>query len=66
MENRPKKVCLVEINSLLRDAVSRLDELSHSDSEITGISTGFNDLDKMSSGWQNTDLIVIAGRPSMG
>jgi replicative DNA helicase len=66
MENRPKKGGLVEINSLLRDAVSRLDELSHSDSEITGISTGFNDLDKMTSGWQNSDLIVIAGRPSMG
>jgi len=66
IENRPKKGGLIEINSLLRDAVSRLDELSNNDSEITGISTGFNDLDKMTSGWQKSDLIIIAGRPSMG
>ena len=37
-----------------------------SESDITGLSTGFSDLDKMTSGFQNSDLVIIAGRPSMG
>ncbi len=54
------------ITSLLTQAVDRIDALYRSQDAITGVSTGFTDLDAMTSGLQPSDLIVIAGRPSMG
>jgi replicative DNA helicase len=66
IENRPKKGGFKEVNLLIKEAVDRLDELFKNDNDITGLSTGFSDLDKMTSGWQNSDLVIIAGRPSMG
>ena len=48
--------------------VDRIDELYHreGDSDVTGVPTGFSDLDKMTSGLQKGDLVIVAGRPSMG
>ena len=66
IENKPKIGGFKSVDSLIKEAVNRLDELFKSDSDITGLSTGFSDLDKMTSGLQNSDLIIIAGRPSMG
>ncbi len=54
------------MSDLLSKAVDRLDELYQSGSNITGISTGFNDLDDRTSGLQKGDLVIVAGRPSMG
>jgi len=54
------------VKSILPDVVNRIDELYHSDGKMTGISTGFKQLDEMTSGLQAGDLIIIAGRPSMG
>jgi replicative DNA helicase len=56
------------INPLLTQVVERIQELHDRDnpSDITGIPTGYNDLDKMTSGLQPGDLVIIAGRPSMG
>ena len=54
------------ISSLLSKATDRLDELYHSKGGITGLSTGFTDFDEMTSGLQGGDMVVIAGRPSMG
>jgi len=54
------------LNTLLGKAVDRIDELFRSKSSITGVATGFSDLDEMTSGLQGSDLIIIAGRPSMG
>jgi replicative DNA helicase len=54
------------VKSVLPRVVDRIDELYHSDGAMTGISTGFKMLDQMTSGLQPGDLIVIAGRPSMG
>jgi len=54
------------VKDILPDAIDRLDVLSHSDEEITGVSTGFNAMDDMTAGLQRGELIVIAGRPSMG
>jgi replicative DNA helicase len=54
------------ISRLLSKAVDRIDQLYRSDSPLTGVSTGFNDLDEMTSGLQPADLVIIAGRPSMG
>ena len=57
-----------DIQSLLTKAVERIDELYSRDgnSEVTGIPTGFTDLDRMTSGLQEGDLVIVAGRPSMG
>jgi replicative DNA helicase len=54
------------INRLLSEAVDRIDQLYRSTSPLTGVPTGFTDLDEMTSGLQPADLIIIAGRPSMG
>ncbi len=58
----------VEIQPLLTQVVERIDELYNRDnqSEITGVPTGMIDLDRMTSGLQAGDLIIVAGRPSMG
>jgi replicative DNA helicase len=57
-----------EIQPLLTQVVERIDELYHreGDSDITGVPTGFTDLDRMTSGLQPGDLVIVAGRPSMG
>ena len=57
-----------EIQPLLSEVVERIDELYHreGDSDVTGVPTGFTDLDKMTSGLQAGDLVIVAGRPSMG
>ena len=57
-----------ELRPLLTEAVERIELLFRRDnpSDVTGVPTGFTDLDRMTSGLQEGDLIVIAGRPSMG
>ncbi|MCG2633409.1 MAG: replicative DNA helicase, partial [Gammaproteobacteria bacterium] len=54
------------VSELIGDAVERLDELYNSDSPITGLATGFTDFDSKTSGLQPGDLVIVAGRPSMG
>jgi replicative DNA helicase len=58
----------IEIQRLLTQVMERVDLLYHQDnpSDVTGIPTGYHDLDVMTAGLQPGDLIVIAGRPSMG
>ena len=55
-----------KIQSLLGAAVDRIDQLFQQDEPITGVPTGFSDLDEMTAGLQPSDLIIVAGRPSMG
>jgi replicative DNA helicase len=57
-----------EIQPLLTQVVERIDELYNRENpnDITGVPTGFVDLDRMTSGLQKGDLIIVAGRPSMG
>ncbi len=54
------------LRDILPDAVDRIDLLHQSDGSITGISSGYGEFDKMTAGLQKGDLIIIAGRPSMG
>lgn len=56
----------VAIKSLLAKATDRIDTLFHSTDPITGLPSGFSDLDDMTSGLQPGDLIIVAARPSMG
>jgi replicative DNA helicase len=65
-EDRPKMGGLEPINPLLKDAVEKIDELFNNEDAITGLTTGFEKLDEMTSGLQNSDLVIVAARPSMG
>jgi replicative DNA helicase len=56
----------VSVSSALRKTIKRIEELSGQDKDVTGVSTGFTDLDKKTSGMQASDLIIVAARPSMG
>ncbi|MDE2208619.1 MAG: replicative DNA helicase [Betaproteobacteria bacterium] len=57
-----------QIGTLLASVVERIETLYNRDdpSDVTGVPTGFSDLDRMTSGFQPGDLVVVAGRPSMG
>ena len=54
------------LKQILPATVDRIDLLHQSDGDITGIPTGYNEFDKLTAGLQPGDLIIIAGRPSMG
>jgi replicative DNA helicase len=54
------------IKSILVRAVEKIDALYHSGDSITGLATGLSDLDELTSGLQPSDLVIVAGRPSMG
>lgn len=58
----------LDIKQLLPQVADRIDQLYSRDnqSDVTGVATGFSDLDEMTSGLQGGDLIIVAGRPSMG
>jgi len=54
------------IQKLVPETMNIIEHLYHKDLEITGVPTGFKDIDDMTAGLQPSDLIIIAGRPSMG
>ncbi len=65
-ENRPNRGGAEAIKPLLTRTLDRIDMLYKVDNGLTGLSTGFTDLDKYTLGLQPTDLIIVAARPSMG
>ena len=64
--NNQAKAGFRKIDDLLGEAVDKIEELFKTKQTVTGVSTGFTDLDKQTSGLQGGDLVVVAGRPSMG
>ncbi len=54
------------MSSLLGQAVKQVEEASKQEEGLTGVPTGFVDLDRMTSGWQSSDLVIVAARPGMG
>ncbi len=56
----------IQVKEVLSRVVDRIDTLFEQDSPITGLSSGFNDFDEQTSGMQPADLVIVAGRPSMG
>ena len=64
-ETRGKRV-YNSIKDLLVGALDRVDELYRKKTPVTGIATGFDDFDERTAGLQKSDLIIVAGRPSMG
>ena len=55
-----------QIDPVVSEAVEILQKAASNTSGLTGIPTGYTDLDDKTSGWQNSDLVIIAGRPAMG
>jgi replicative DNA helicase len=65
-ENRPNQSGPQSVNPLLKAAVERIDELFSNGDALTGLTTGFDDLNERTGGLQPSDLIIVAARPSMG
>ena len=62
--NNQAKAGFRKIDSLLADAVDKVEELFKTKKVITGVASGFVDLDKKTTGLQGGDLVIVAGRPS--
>lgn len=54
------------ITNILVDAIQHLEEIRHRKNHLTGITSGFAELDRVTCGWQQTDLIILAARPGVG
>ncbi|HSA30694.1 MAG TPA: replicative DNA helicase [Candidatus Omnitrophota bacterium] len=55
-----------DIKDLVKHSIENIDKLFQKKEKVTGVATGFIDFDRMTSGLQSSDLIILAGRPSMG
>ncbi len=55
-----------DMQSLIKDSIKRIESAKDKDGHITGVPTGFSDLDRVTAGWQPADLVVLAARPGMG
>jgi replicative DNA helicase len=64
--NRKQTGGVAKIRDIVREAMERVEKLYDSKEAFTGLPTGFSDFDKMTSGLQPSDLIIVAARPSMG
>jgi replicative DNA helicase len=56
----------VQIDPIIKEAIEKIDQAANRPEGLSGLPTGFRKLDAMTSGWQNSDLIIIAARPAMG
>ncbi len=54
------------IDSVLVKTIQRIEDLRHKNEDVTGVPSGYASLDRITYGWQNTDLIILAARPSVG
>jgi len=66
ISQRNLKKDAVHIGPVITKAISLMHEAAERPDELSGLASGFKDLDKITFGWQNSDLIIIAARPSMG
>ena len=55
-----------DMRSMMREAISELEAKKQHKDGLTGVPTGFTNLDRVTSGWQKSDLVIIAARPAMG
>ena len=66
ISQRSQKREVTSIDPVITEAFARMHAASQNDGNISGIPSGFNELDKITSGWQKSDLVIIAARPAMG
>lgn len=57
---------VTQIDSVISQAIEQIQAAANRKSGLSGLTSGFTELDKLTSGWQNSDLIIIAARPAMG
>ncbi|MDE6812131.1 MAG: replicative DNA helicase, partial [Muribaculaceae bacterium] len=57
---------VMQVDPVLNLALEQIQTAANTQTGLSGLQTGYHDLDKMTSGWQNSDLIIIAARPAMG
>jgi len=60
------KAAFVAVGDMIKDTLKTVEKLYERKEMVTGVSTGYNDLDKLTAGLQPADLIIVAGRPGMG
>ncbi len=66
ISQRNVKKDVIQINPVIKEAMDNIQLAANRKDGMSGLPTGFKDLDKLTSGWQNSDLIIIAARPAMG
>ncbi|MDO5570813.1 MAG: replicative DNA helicase [Bacteroidales bacterium] len=66
ISQRNVKKDVTQINPIIKEALENLQIASNRKEGLSGLQTGFHALDKITSGWQNSDLVIIAARPAMG
>ena len=66
ISQRSQKRDVTHIYPVITEAFDRMHKASENDGNISGIPSGFTELDKITSGWQKSDLVIIAARPAMG
>ena len=57
---------VTQIDPVISEAIKKMEDAAKRESGLSGLQTGYHDLDKITSGWQESDLIIIAARPAMG
>lgn len=66
IKNETMKKGHVPLGDILHKAIKNIELLKNNDNQFSGVPTGLKQLDKITGGWQKSDLIIIAGRPGMG
>ena len=57
---------VIPIENAVQDAIKKIEEAANRENGLSGLESGYHKLDRLTSGWQNSDLIIIAARPAMG
>lgn len=66
ISQRNVKKDVIQINPVIKEAMENIQLAANRKDGMSGLPTGFRELDKLTSGWQNSDLIILAARPAMG
>jgi replicative DNA helicase len=66
ISQRNVKKDVTQIDPVITSALQQIQNAANRTSGLSGLESGYHDLDKLTSGWQNSDLIIIAARPAMG
>ena len=66
ISQRNVKKDVIQINPVIKEAMDNIQIAANRKDGMSGLPTGFKELDNLTSGWQNSDLVIIAARPAMG
>lgn len=66
ISQRNVKKDITQIDPVIKQALEQMQLAANRSTGLSGLATGYHDLDKLTSGWQNSDLIIVAARPAMG